>query len=109
MANLLLDWRDKPKTETFLRGHKMKRKKKTWMQDVAGIVAKMPHELFHLSAVYKRRDFLQRRHPDNHNVDAKIRQCVQRLRDQGYLAPVPNCSGVYLIRNRTKLGLFSNK
>ena len=79
------------------------------MQDIAAIVAKMPHRSFHLSAVYKRRDFLQRRHPDNHNIDAKIRQCIQRLRDLGHLNHVPNSSGVYSIRNRTKLGLFSNK
>ncbi|MCD7857029.1 MAG: hypothetical protein LUG55_04390 [Clostridiales bacterium] len=48
---------------------------------------------FTLSEVYEFQNELQRRHPDNHNVEAKIRQQLQVLRDNGILEFVDR--GVY--------------
>ena len=69
-------------TETFLRGHKMKHQKKSWMQDVANIIRELPGRTFSLDDVYKHKSALRRRHPGNHHIKAKVRQCVQKLRDK---------------------------
>ncbi|MCD8007691.1 MAG: hypothetical protein LUF68_01930, partial [Clostridiales bacterium] len=48
---------------------------------------------FTLSEVYDFRDELKRQHPDNHNIEAKIRQQLQVLHDKGILEFVDR--GVY--------------
>jgi len=40
---------------------------------------------FCLSDVYKYADELQQKHIDNHNVEAKIRQKLQLLRNKGFI------------------------
>ncbi len=40
---------------------------------------------FSLEELYKFEDVLQREHPNNHNVRAKLRQQLQVLRDKNYL------------------------
>lgn len=44
-------------------------------------------ESFTLSEVYAIAEPVRRAFPDNHNVDAKIRQSLQILRDRGRIAP----------------------
>ena len=53
--------------------------------DVLYCVEKLEKEDFSLQDVYGYTDYLQKRHQDNHNVQPKIRQQLQVLRDKGYL------------------------
>lgn len=56
----------------------------TWKEAVRGIVQTLPRE-FSLADVLAYNDELQRRFPNNRFIDAKIRQSLQVLRDQGLL------------------------
>lgn len=56
----------------------------TWKEAVSGIVGTLPRE-FSLANVLGHRDELHRQFPNNRFVDAKIRQSLQVLRDQGLL------------------------
>jgi hypothetical protein len=56
----------------------------TWKDAVRGIVETLPRE-FSLADVLVRHDELQRQFPNNRFIDAKIRQSLQVLRDQGSL------------------------
>lgn len=56
----------------------------TWKESVGEIVQTLPRE-FSLSDVLAYHDQLQHRFPNNSFVDAKIRQSLQVLRDQGLL------------------------
>ncbi|HUR24513.1 MAG TPA: hypothetical protein VM327_00675 [Candidatus Thermoplasmatota archaeon] len=55
-----------------------------WAQDVARVVARLPSR-FELADAYRFAPELGRLHPENHNVQAKIRQQLQVLRDEGRL------------------------
>ena len=56
----------------------------TWKEAVRGIVQTLPQE-FSLADILAYNDELQRRFPNNRFIDAKIRQSLQVLRDQGLL------------------------
>jgi hypothetical protein len=56
----------------------------TWKQVVGAIVQSMDRE-FTLTDVLAYRDELKREFPNNHFIDAKVRQSLQILRDQGLL------------------------
>jgi hypothetical protein len=56
----------------------------TWKELVGDVVAKLPRE-FGLADVLAYREEFQRHFPHNRFVDAKIRQSLQVLRDQGSL------------------------
>ena len=56
----------------------------TWKETVRGIVQTLPRE-FSLADVLAYHDELQRRFPNNRFINAKIRQSLQVLRDQGLL------------------------
>src|SRR5579863_10236047 len=56
----------------------------TWKEAVRGIVQTLPRE-FSLADVLGYHTELQRQFPNNHFIDAKIRQSLQVLRDQGFL------------------------
>lgn len=56
----------------------------TWKQLVTEIVSSQPRE-FSLADVLRSKDKLQREFPNNRFVEAKIRQSLQVLRDQGML------------------------
>jgi Dam-replacing HTH domain len=45
---------------------------------------------FTLDDIYRYRDELQRCYPENRNLDAKIRQGLQELRDEGIIEFVDN-------------------
>ena len=52
-----------------------------WTLDVLNVVRALGREEFTLAQVYARGEELQRLHPQNRYVEAKIRQQLQRLRD----------------------------
>ena len=56
-----------------------------WLIDVLNCVNSIPRKDFSLIDVYKFTDELQKKHIDNHNVQAKIRQQLQILRDKGFI------------------------
>ena len=49
------------------------------------VVRALGREEFTLAQVYARGEELQRLHPQNRYVEAKIRQQLQRLRDLGFV------------------------
>ena len=53
-----------------------------WMMDILSCVNSINSEIFTLNDIYRFESFLQQRHPDNHNIQAKIRQELQFLRDR---------------------------
>ena len=56
-----------------------------WLFDVLQCINTVPGDCFTLADVYQFTDSLARIHPDNHNIQPKIRQQLQILRDKGYL------------------------
>lgn len=56
-----------------------------WLFDVLSCVESIDSSCFTLNEVYAFEEQLQRLHPDNHNVRAKIRQQLQMLRDRGVI------------------------
>ncbi len=56
-----------------------------WLMDVLQCINSIPSDLFSLNMVYEFEELLAAKHPDNHNVRAKIRQQLQWLRDRGML------------------------
>ena len=64
-----------------------------WLLDVLNCINEIDGETFTLRDIYKYADFLQSRHGENNNVEAKIRQQLQFLRDKGFLEFVGR--GVY--------------
>ena len=56
-----------------------------WLMDIVRCVDKIAHEIFSLEDLYKFEEELSIRHPDNHNITAKIRQQLQFLRDKGFI------------------------
>lgn len=67
---------------TFLR--EQKTINRGWTMEVMRCVDKLP-ERFTLSEVYYFSDYLKSLYPDNHNIQAKIRQQLQVLRDHGLI------------------------
>ena len=56
-----------------------------WILDVLNCVNKIKSEIFTLQDVYKFEDFLKLKHIENKNIEAKIRQQLQFLRDKGFI------------------------
>jgi type II restriction enzyme len=56
-----------------------------WTADILRIVRKFENDTFRLADVYSFSDELASLHPDNRNIEAKIRQQLQILRNQGIL------------------------
>ena len=61
--------------------------------DVLNIIDRIPTPIFKLSEVYLHIQELQLKHPENHFIDAKIRQQLQILRDKGFISFISN--GIY--------------
>lgn len=68
-------------------------KSNDWISDVLDCVNDIDSEIFDLNAVYKYVDILKEKHPLNNNIEAKIRQQLQVLRDEGFIEFLGN--GVY--------------
>lgn len=56
-----------------------------WIMDVLTCVNNMNSETFTLQEIYKYADVLGAKHNQNNNVEAKIRQQLQFLRDKGFI------------------------
>lgn len=56
-----------------------------WRLDVFNEVSKIEVSVFNLERIYAQKEYLQRLHPENRNVEAKIRQQLQELRDLGLI------------------------
>ena len=56
-----------------------------WRLDTFNVVSNIPNNVFELDRVYEYKQQLQKLHPDNQNIEAKIRQQLQELRDLGLI------------------------
>lgn len=56
-----------------------------WMMDVMRCIDRIASEIFSLEDMYIFTGELSEKHPDNHNVEAKIRQQLQFLRKKGFI------------------------
>ena len=56
-----------------------------WLLDVLSCINNIPKTEFTLSDVYGYVEVLQKKHINNNNVEAKIRQQLQFLRDKGFI------------------------
>lgn len=56
-----------------------------WTLDVMQCIEKLSKPEFSLADIYRFEPVLQKRHPNNRHIRAKIRQQLQVLRDAGYL------------------------
>ena len=56
-----------------------------WRLDTFNVVYKIPVNIFKLEQVYAYNKHLQELHPENRNIEAKIRQQLQELRDLGLI------------------------
>ena len=54
-----------------------------WMADVLKIIEDLNKEDFNIQDLYRNKEYLCELHPDNRHVEAKIRQQLQYLRDNG--------------------------
>ena len=60
-------------------------KARGWLMDILNCVNNIPTEKFSLAMMYAFTDYLSSKHPQNNNVQAKIRQQLQLLRDLGFI------------------------
>ena len=60
-------------------------KSKGWLLDIIICIEKLNQKSFSLSELYQFENYLKIKHPDNNNIQAKIRQQLQILRDKKYL------------------------
>lgn len=63
--------------------------KRGWLIDVLDCINKITTENFSLEDIYKFIPELEKKHPDNKNIEAKIRQQLQFLRDKNFLEFLP--------------------
>lgn len=56
-----------------------------WLLDIMLCIDKLGKKSFSLSDMYNFVNFLKEKHPQNNNIEAKIRQQLQILRDKKYL------------------------
>jgi type II restriction enzyme len=56
-----------------------------WLLDVLNCVNQIPSNDFYLKDVYEFADVLSQKHINNNNIEAKIRQQLQLLRDKGFI------------------------
>lgn len=79
-AEKVLHWYNKTKilktNDLNLRG---------WLLDTLNCINQIKSEIFTLQEVYKYADFLKSKHDSNNNIEPKIRQQLQFLRDKGFL------------------------
>lgn len=57
----------------------------SWQKDLFEIINKFDNDLFNMQEVYSYKDILKIKHPNNNNIEAKIRQMLQQLRDMGFI------------------------
>ena len=57
-----------------------------WLMDILQCINKIPSQFFTLRELYSFVDMLSAKYPNNKNVEAKIRQQLQLLRDKGFIS-----------------------
>ncbi len=60
-------------------------KSKGWLLDIIKCIDKLNKNDFNLNDIYQFENYLKLKHPENNNIQAKIRQQLQVLRDKDYL------------------------
>lgn len=60
-------------------------KERGWLMEILSCINKLPTQQFALRDLYAFENQLGLKHPRNHNVEAKIRQQLQILRDKGFI------------------------
>lgn len=65
-----------------------------WLMDILNCINTINNKKFSLSEIYLFENELRKKHPNNHNVKAKIRQQLQFLRDKGFIKFLGN--GIYV-------------
>lgn len=78
---ILEDW---DKTKFLEQSNNLKTK--SWLLDMIKCIEKINKNVFNLNDMYQFEKYLKFRHPDNNNIQAKIRQQLQVLRDSNYLS-----------------------
>ncbi|MDE7157111.1 MAG: hypothetical protein K2O02_04060 [Lachnospiraceae bacterium] len=58
---------------------------RSWLTDVFNCVNNIDSNEFSLKEIYAYIGILQKKHINNHNIKAKIRQQLQFLRDKGFI------------------------
>ena len=71
-------------------------KAKGWLLDIIKCIDKIDKKDFSLSDIYQFENYLKLKHPENNNIQAKIRQQLQILRDKDYLKFISR--GKYTVR-----------
>ncbi|MCD7928652.1 MAG: restriction endonuclease [Clostridiales bacterium] len=61
-----------------------------WLLDTLNCVNSIESNVFTLKMVYQFEEELAAKHPNNHNIRAKLRQQLQQLRDRGVIAFLGN-------------------
>ncbi|MCD8146714.1 MAG: restriction endonuclease [Clostridiales bacterium] len=61
-----------------------------WLLDTLNCVNSIESNVFTLDMVYQFEEKLAAKHPNNHNIRAKLRQQLQQLRDRGVIAFLGN-------------------
>jgi len=56
----------------------------TWQRDIFFVICNL-NEVFSINDIYRYKYFFKEKHPSNNNIEAKIRQVLQQLRDRGLL------------------------
>lgn len=70
---------------------------KGWVLDVMAVIEQLGQKEFYLRELYAFESYFKKLHPDNQNIQAKIRQQLQFLRDKEYLSFLGN--GCYRLNN----------
>lgn len=60
-------------------------KNKNWKLEILSIVDSIPETIFSANDLYEFIPMLEQKHPNNHHIDARIRETLQHLRDEGYI------------------------
>ena len=56
-----------------------------WIIDILNCINAIQSDVFTLKDMYQFRDLLKEKYPANNNIEAKIRQQLQFLRDKGFI------------------------
>ena len=60
-------------------------KNKSWKLELLSIIDSIPETIFSVNDLYEFISELEKKHSNNHHIDAKIRETLQQLRDEGYV------------------------
>ena len=61
-----------------------------WSLDIIDCIEELDKKRFTLQEMYDFQEQLKEKHPENNHIQAKIRQELQKLRDNGYLEFIDN-------------------